>query len=226
MDKRTTGVILGMVAGDAYINVRTRTRQMKPWHEPSSYMSSEIRVLHGMQQLAYCEYKCLLLNKLLSRNSTVTIVKNGPGGQYKAAQFSMSHPYFKLMKDWAYPNGVKTYNQLWLDHLTLESIALWYMDDGHARRQPESKVLNSVNIATCCSKSEVDLICDWFSGVYEIEFTPFPEKGNWSIRTNAAEGYKFVNLVRPYIIESMLYKVARAAELKFPRVPSPEKVMI
>ena len=115
MDKRTTGVLLGMVAGDAYLNVRERLGSGK-----YSYTSSEMRVLHGMQQRFYCEFKCALTNRLLDRNSSVTVVKNGPGGQYEAAQFSVSHPYFKMLKGWTYGDGKKQFNQVWLDHLTPE----------------------------------------------------------------------------------------------------------
>jgi hypothetical protein len=211
MDKRVQGVILGMVAGDAYLNVRERLRDGK-----YPYVSSEMRVLHSTQQQAYCEFKCALMNKLLGTNASVTLVSNGPGGKYKAAQFSVSHPYFKLMKNWCYPEGRKMFNQLWLDHMTPEGIALWYMDDGHARRNLNRDGQTSsvaTSIATCCSKAEANLVCDWFRGVHKIGFKPFREKGNWSIQANTAETRQFVHLVQPYIVEPMLYKISHVADL-------------
>jgi len=166
IDRRTTGVLLGMIAGDAYVNVRERLKSGK-----YPYTSSEMRVVHGMQQRAYCEYKCELVNELLGRNSSVKIVANGPGGKYRGAGFTVSHPYFKLLKELTYKNGKKTFNEVWLDRLTPEGVALWYMDDGHARRNrnKDGRVTSvATSIATCCSRAEVDLICDWFRDVHTI----------------------------------------------------------
>ena len=211
MDERTTGALLGMIAGDAHVNVRDRLQSGK-----YPYVSAEMRVLHSVQQMAYCEFKCQLVNKLLDRRSTVTVIPNGPGGRYKAAHFSVSHPYFKMLKGWTYPEGKKTFNRLWLDHLTPEGVALWYMDDGHARHNlnKDGRVTSiSTDIATCCSEPEVELICSWFKDIHKIRFTPFRDGRNLSVRANTGEFWLFAHLVQPYVIEPMLYKLAHVADL-------------
>jgi hypothetical protein len=211
MNKRTTGVLLGMVAGDAYLNVRERLQSGK-----YPYTSSEMRVLHGPQQRAYCEFKCALANKLLGTKSSVTVVKNGPGGRYEAAQFSVSHPYFKMLKGWTYPDGKKQFNQVWLDHMTPEGVALWYMDDGHARRNVNSKgrvSSVSTNIATCCPHDEAELIARWFNDLHKIKFSLFPEGHGYSLRANTENSRLFVHLVHPFIVEPMLYKLSHVADL-------------
>lgn len=211
MDKRTTGALLGMIAGDAYVNVRKRLKSGK-----YPYVSSEMRVLHSTQQRAYCEFKCALVNKLLLTNATVREVANGPGGKYRAAHFTVSHPYFKMLKGWTYTGGVKTFNQVWMDHMTPEGVALWYMDDGHARRNynKDGRVTSvATNIATCCTIEEAELICRWFMDVHKIKFKTFREKGNWSVQANTENSRLFAHLVNPYIIESMRYKLAHVADL-------------
>jgi len=211
MDKRTTGALLGMIAGDAHVNVRNRLQNRK-----YPYVSSEMRVLHSVQQTAYCEFKCQLVNKLLDRRSTVSVIPNGPGGRYKAAHFSVSHPYFKMLKGWTYPEGKKTFNRLWLDHLTPEGVALWYMDDGHARHNhnKDGRVTSvATEIATCCSMPEAELICEWFRDTHKIRFTPYRDGRNWSVRVNTEESRLFAHLVQPYVIEPMLYKLAHVADL-------------
>lgn len=211
MDSRTTGALLGMIAGDAYVNVRQKMQSGK-----YPYTSSEMQVLHGSQQRAYCEFKCDLANRLLNRNSTVRRGKNGPGRKYDAYRFSVSHPYFKVLRRWCYPNGKKTFNQVWLDHMTPEGIALWYMDDGHARRNINAKGrISSVstNLATCCTDAEAELICRWFSDVHKIRFTTFPEGSGRSLRANTENSRLFAHLVQPYVIEPMLYKLSHVADL-------------
>lgn len=211
MDKRTTGVLLGMIAGDAYVNIRERLQSGK-----YPFTSSEMRVLHGIQQQAYCEFKCALVNKLLDRSASVNVVNNGPGGRYKAAHFTVSHPYFKLLKGWTYTDGVKTFNEVWLTHLTPEGVALWYMDDGHARRNYNTigRVTSiATDIATCCPLPEAEMICRWFVDVHKIKMKPFKDGRNWSVQANTENSRQFAHLVQPYIIEPMLYKLAHVADL-------------
>jgi hypothetical protein len=210
--------LLGMVAGDAHVNVRERwnTYNTRKGVKKSFYISSEMRVLHSTKQRAYCEFKCALVNQLLGTRATVTVVRNGPGGRYEAAHFTVSHPYFKMLKGWTYADGKKQFNEVWLDHMTPEGIAVWYMDDGHARRNFNSvgKVSSiSTNLATCCPKDEAELIARWFSDHHKIKVSLFPEGGGYSIRMNTEESRLFVHMVQPFIIEPMLYKLAHVADL-------------
>lgn len=211
MDKRTTGALLGMVAGDAFLNVRERLQSGK-----YPYTSAEMLVRHSVQQRAYCEHKLALCRQLLGTKATLREFKHGPGKRYDGVGFTVSNPYFKMLKGWTYTGGVKTFNEVWLSHLTPEGIALWYMDDGSARRNyNKGGRVSSVatDIATCCTKPEADLICDWFADAHKVRFRPFKSKGSWSVQANTENSRLFAHLVQPYIIEPMLYKLAHVADL-------------
>ena len=212
MNRDARGILVGMVFGDSYLNVRQR----------GGHISSEMRVLHSLKQADYCRHKAELLRKLLNRNFTANIIKNGPGGKYWAINFSATHPYFKQLKKWCYPGGKKTYTTKTLNMLTPQGIAYWYMDDGSC-----SVNINkhgwvsscSTSIATMCSLAEVDTIVDWFLNEYGIEFkvrhrkTSSPEFA-YSIQTNTNGSREFAGIVQPYIIPSMMYKLAHVADLK------------
>lgn len=216
MDVATRGMLVGMVLGDAYVSVRNRMKDGK-----YAYVSSEMRILHSLSQKDYCEHKAGLTAKALNRNPSVTVVKNGPGKKYLAAQFSVSHPYFKQLKEWCYPGGVKTFTTKILRMLTPEGIALWYMDDGHARVNVNSKGwVSSVatNIATMCSEAEASIIRDYFLNEHSIKFSVRCRKGMredkaFFVETNTDGSRDFVRLVSPYIIPSMKYKIAHVADL-------------
>lgn len=216
MDKEARGAIIGMVFGDAYVNVRKRFVRKR-----YEYESSEIRVLHSIQQKDYCEYKAALVRKYFGGNFSVKIQKNGQGGKFLAASFSASNPYFRLIKKWTYPFGKKTFTKQALDFLTHEGIAIWYMDDGHARRNyNKDGYVSSVStsIATMCSKEEVDLIIVWFLENHSIHFKARFDKRcredqAWFIECNTENSRLFAHLVRPYMIDSMLYKLAHVADL-------------
>lgn len=216
MDKAARGAIIGMVFGDAYINVRKRKNS-----KGSVYESSEIRILHSIAQQDYCEHKAALIKKYLGGNFNVTSQKNGKDGKFLAASFSASNTYFKLIKKWTYPAGKKTFTMFNLNFLTEEGIALWYMDDGSARRNlNKDGYVSSVatTIATMCSKEEVDTIIEWFQEKHKIEWKARFDKRctpdqAWFIECNTENSRLFAHLVQPYIIESMLYKLSHVADL-------------
>jgi hypothetical protein len=211
MNRRTIDVLLGMALGDAYLNVRTRLQSGK-----YPYIFSSMRVLHSTKQQSYCEFKCVLVNALLDRSASVHIIRNGPGGRYQAAHFSVSHPCFKELKEWLYPNGKKTISRAILDRLSPEGIALWYMDDGCARRNYNSRgEVSSVatQLSTCCSNAEAALVCQWFIEKYSIAFKPFRDGRGWSIGTNTQGSLLFSQLVQPYVVQAMPEKLGHVADL-------------
>lgn len=216
MDRATRGILVGMILGDGYVNVRNRFTQGKYY-----FQSSELRILHSLTQMDYCQHKAGLLRKLLNRNHSVTVVANGPGSKYKAAQFSVSHPYFKQLKRWCYPGGVKTFTMRVLKMLTPEGIAFWYMDDGSARVNINKEGLVSsvaTDIATMCSESEAHTIKEYFQDEHGIKFNircrkKSPPEKAFYVQANTEASKDFAFLVRPWIIPSMTYKLRHVADL-------------
>ena len=217
MNATKRGVIVGMVLGDGYVQVRKRPRV-----DGSIYEERNIRVLHGPKQRAYCEWKATRLSWALGgQQVNVTKCRNGPGGRYWAYQFSKSHPYFGQIRRWCYPAGVKTLTRNVLNMLTPEGLAIWYMDDGSARRNVNSKGwVSSVasDIATMCTRLEAETIVDWFMDEYGIEWKiryrkASPENKACYIQTNTAGSKAFAGIIKPYVPECMLYKLAHVATL-------------
>lgn len=207
MDREKRGRLIGMVLGDGYVNTTNGKR--------------ELSVLHSLAQRDYCEHKAALVRQTLGGAFNVREYANGPGGKYRAVKFVSSDAYWGNLKDWCYPHGVKTFTRKVLDMLTAEGIAIWYMDDGNARRNTNKegwvKSVSS-NIATMCSESECVVICDYFREVHGIEWKIRCRKGSpadraFFIECNTAESRKFAELIRPYVIESMLYKLSHVADL-------------
>jgi hypothetical protein len=207
MEVEKRGRLVGMILGDGYVNTTNGKH--------------ELSVLHSVAQRDYCEHKAGLVKKTLGGAFNVREYANGPEGKYRAVKFVSSHPYWANLKSWVYPNGVKTFTRKVLNMLTPEGIAIWYMDDGHARinRNKDGWVTSTAtNIATMCSESECMVICDYFREVHQIEWKIRCRKGSppdkaFSIECNTTNSRKFAELVRPYIIPSMLYKLAHVASL-------------
>jgi hypothetical protein len=207
MEVAKRGRLVGMILGDGYVNTTNN--------------KSELSVLHSVAQRDYCEHKAALVRMTLGGKFNVREYANGPGGKYKAVKFVSSNPYWANLKSWIYPGGKKTFTRKVLDMLTPEGIAIWYMDDGHARTNTNSEgwvTSVATNIATMCSESECTTIRDYFLEVHQIEWKIRCRKGSapdraFFIECNTTQSRKFAELVRPYIISSMLYKLAHVASL-------------
>lgn len=212
------GILTGMALGDGYLSVRQRLKDGK-----YPYWKSELVVVHSAAQADYCAHKASLVRRIFGGecrvHDTAATVK---GKTYGQVRFTKSNPYFKTLHSVMYPEGRKTYTRRVLDLLTPHGIALWYMDDGscHVNLNDRTGVVSSTNtsIATMCSSEEAQVICDYFAAKHEIEFKirtrkASPEDRQCFVVANTANGQKFARLVQPYIIPSMLYKLAHVANL-------------
>ncbi len=212
-------MLVGMALGDGWINVRRRVRKINGRGYP--YESRELMVRHSVAQADYCEHKASLVRKALNRSCSMSYFDHGPGKKYKGCGFTVSHPYFGQLKTVCYPGGRKTFTARALEMLTVEGLALWYMDDGSVGRNvnKEGRVTSvSTDIATMCSKEEAETIKCYFLDHHGITFNircdvRCSEGHQFYIQANTAESRKFVNVIGDYVIPSMQYKIAHVAEL-------------
>lgn len=216
MNRNKRAVLVGLALGDGYVQVRKRLNRGK-----YPYTASSINISHSPQQRAYCEWKAKRLSWALDgRKVNVHRYDGvGPGKRYSEYRIGVSHTYFKQIRGWLYPGGKKTITPRILEMLSPEAIAIWYMDDGHARRNVSSDgFVSSVasEIATMCSEEEVEAIQHYFMMTYGIEFRKrydkrFSSDKAYYIQVNTAMSKEFIGLVGPYIPECMAYKMAHVA---------------
>ena len=213
MNRDKRGILVGMVLGDGCIRVRTRLKSGK-----YPYIQAEFRMKHSYKQRAYLEHKAELIAAMFGGSckvhNTYVMLK---GVRHEQCMMTKSAKYFRALYKVMYPGGKKTYTRRVLDYLTPQGIALWYMDDGHARTNvgTDGWVSScSTEIATCCSHEEALTIQAYFVAKHSISFKVYPMRpGQWCIRANTAESQKFARLITPYIPASMRYKLAHVSNL-------------
>jgi hypothetical protein len=198
MEQRKKALLIAFVLGDGYLRVDKRYPNRKP----------ALKLCHSIKQREYLEHKVRLLHSLLGGKVPVIreyvhTLPNGIG--YGQVRCEKAHRYFGVLRRWMYPNKYSV-----LRYLTAEAIAIWYMDDGSLivnNRNPDGSCRSArTNIHTGCTKDIADDICKYFKSTWDIKFTPFKEKGTYSVRCFHQEGKKFHNLIHPYIVPSMSYK--------------------
>ena len=215
MNDEIRGAVIGMVYGDGYINTTDGKR--------------ELVVTHSLTQADYCEHKAARLRKYFNRNFKVCKYRNGPGGRYECLKFACSHPYMAQVRSWTYPGGKKYFLKRVLEMLTPEGIAFWFMDDGSIHRNIDPKGWTtsvSSSIATFCSQIEAETIVEYFKRRHQILFKirckkTSPESHRFYLEANTEQSRWFVRLIQPFVIPSMLYKIAHVADLTAhePRAP-------
>lgn len=179
-------VLYGTILGDTHLD-----------HRSTNVSGS---MAHCVQQKEFIEFK----HKMLQRFTSDIREKVSIDYRFKNPEYHAYYMYIKSSKALnnlypkVYKNKVKYINKEMLYKLTGLGIATWYMDDGSNGHYGYIFCTNGF------SKEDVQLIQKFFKEKFDINTTI--RKDN-VIYIKADSKQKFKNLVSPYIIESMKYKL-------------------
>lgn len=193
--KKQMSFIIGMWLGDGYITKHGRG---------NSFLGCQ----HSKNQKEYLEYKKQRLEELGFKISKTYDVSNNYGDAYR---FEMRNPeLLNQLRSVLYPKNNKTVKRKWLNYLNAESLAIWFMDDGSLTKRGKSAYAslhtNSFN------KKEHDIIIRYFKQVWKITPTLRIVKRRDRDQTffltfSVEETKKLIDIVKPFVIDSMKYKV-------------------
>lgn len=127
-------------------------------------------------------------------------------------------PLTRVMVKRCYKNGVKTFSREFLEYLTLQGLAIWFMDDGSKSfKKIRSKVhAVEVTLNTYLSKEENEIIIDYFKERWDVNWGLNKSKDKYRLRMGTCEARRFFSLIEPFIIDSMRYKI----NLQFTTAPA------
>lgn len=151
-----------------------------------------IEINHSAEQKAYVDWKHQQLAELVG---TPPKPRNGRGGRVAYRFTTLSHPeltpYFRAF----YPNGKKVVPRLTLTPLAL---AVWFMDDG-------SKSHRALYLNTQQFEREDQL--KMLETQFGIHATLNRDKTYHRIRIALRSVNRFVELIRPHLLNSFEYKI-------------------
>lgn len=203
MERTKKAILIGLILGDGHIT-------------PNGILN----ITHSIKQKDYIEYKASLIENLLSCKKLNLYHRIDD----KHNEFSLhkSHKYFKILRKWIYKNNIKTFSKKILDLLTPEAIALWWMDDGsHGidRNKETGKIrAHSFHLYTYTNLEETEIIINMFKEKFDINFYKIKHTSkktgitSYYLKCRTKEGRKLSNLIRPYIIPSLQYKILQENE--------------
>lgn len=210
MDKNKKAVLIGLAIGDGHL------RLTKNGDGTTNKTTAQLALLHSTSQLDYLEWKRERLISILGgRHPNISIRKvfnTQTNKYYGRCELNKSHRYFRIVHKWLYPQGRKYITRRILDYLSPESIAIWVMDDGGIKKYTSKKTgkISSCQfyLATYVSKEEAVVIQDYFREVWGINFLLSKERDNkWRHYCNTEETKKLSDLVRPFMLPSLSYKI-------------------
>lgn len=220
MNKQDRGILYGMSLGDGCIS------------KQATNANYALAIGHGPKQQEYIQHKA---DKLLSifggkvvNVGSYDVYNKGVGKTYTNLQLRKLHPYFNQMHRNLYPKGKKVITRKVLDFLTDEGLAYWFMDDGCGSVMKHKKGYFcgcNIRIATYFSLEEALITNQWFQDRYKItaSFDVDKRNGKVSLRFTTLASKVFAQIVLPYLLPSMRYKVDKVITY-IPRVLGPTVV--
>lgn len=193
--QRQKDIALGSLLGDAYL---------RPSSASSPATAYSLSFTHGEKQKAYLEWK---LSEFENYVTTKRLYKRSVPFHGNAPTYSFStitHPYLKELHDLCYPDGVKRVSWDLLDQLSELSLAVWYMDDGSQNRRYGTIVL----CTNCFTYDEHIRMVEFFAHRFHLKAKIEPRRnGQFTLRFNASQRRRFLDLVAPHIPDCMSYKL-------------------
>ncbi|MCA2590161.1 MAG: hypothetical protein IM509_05270 [Microcystis sp. M31BS1] len=207
MNKNDRALLLGMLIGDGCLKTK---HHVSGDGEKSTYY--EYVINHSIKQEEYLIFKRDLFHKIMG-GKLPNLSYGKSAMNLGSVRFSRCHKSFRLLHKYLYSNNNKKFlTRRVLDYLNPQAIALWYMDDGGIKpsfRKDGSVSSCQMVLSTYCSEQQADLILLYFKerwGVCGIKKLHRKTK-LWYLIFNTTEGRKLEELISPYIIPFMEYKL-------------------
>lgn len=209
MIPRELKIIIDFTMGDGWIGI-------KPGRQ-----NAIMRIEHSEKQIDYAKYKeQKLIDIGLPVRSGLYIVKSGKniGKAYYRIDVNQ-HPLLSTAYKWTYNKGRKAIDKTLLKQLNAESLAYWFMDDGSAKLVKYNQkgdvryYFNSPKIGAfkfsnqSFTFEENQLFVDWLFESFEIKARVTNNNGFEVFISDTKNKQKFLNVIKPYIIPGMDYKI-------------------
>jgi len=202
-------VIFGSLLGDMSI---TKHKHNTPYVDHSINLP-RIRILHSSKQKDYVRWKYEILISIARTEPYEILQVGGFGdGSYSCRFETLSLPCLNPIYDIVIgESGKKHISQEWLDQITDPiALATWFMDDGSRGGGRGFYPMLSLGLTT---DEEMFILQEWLIDIWELRTnyrrikTGYNDNTKVNLRIFPKDIEKFRQLIEPYIIPSMRYKI-------------------
>jgi len=167
--------------------------------ETNRSINSRLAIVHSIKQEELFMKKVELLGEFMGNYKLYTPAPDKRTGKvYQTWRGnSKTHPVFTNIYKELYLDGKKVLTREYLNTIT-HPIAYWFMDDG----------TYCGHIATnCFTEQEVDSLIKWLKEKWNIDCSKHKNSSNFTIYLKEATRLTFEQLIFPYMLPSMYYKL-------------------
>lgn len=187
-------ILCGTLLGDSTLEFYPNIGQRSP----------RLKCEHGMQQKEYIEHLNAKLSSLgtsIKENHRVDKRNNKHYISYTLR--SLANPNFLSLHSILYNNGKKIISKQLLSYFTIKSLAYLYMDDGYYHQD------TALICTDCFSEEDLNIMSNFIKEKFDLSFSVVCHGKNHGkrLRLLHKDYKKFCDLVSPYIIESLRYKI-------------------
>lgn len=194
LTKQQIDVLVGTILGDGFL-------------QKTGEKNARLRLEHSDKQKDYVLWKGKFFGRLFQGTpSYLERVHPKSKETYKYCRWqSSASPSFGKWRKYFYPDGKKIIPNDLENFLTDSiSLAVWYMDDGYFN----TKDRNSFIYLGRVTRAEAEILQKAIAKNFAIEATIYDKKNKgFALFFGAMETKKLQKLIRPFIIESLQYKL-------------------
>ncbi|MCT7987342.1 LAGLIDADG endonuclease [Laspinema olomoucense] len=124
-------------------------------------------------------------------------------------------PLTRVLVRKLYCGGIKTVTAKFLNLLTPAGIALWFLDRGSKSFKKRNGKIHALEVYlnTGLSKSENEIIMDYFSEIWGFKWGLSKTSDGYRLRMGTQEGKRFLGFITPYVPDSLRYKVKTSSNV-------------
>jgi len=186
-------VIVGSILGDGTLRVG------------EGAINVNLKIEHGLAQQEYVLWKYQILKNWVFTEPKISYRYRSDGEKYaKSLWFrTIRHPLLTDFYKRFYKDGKKIIPKDINQEINPLALAIWIMDDG-------SLSYNRIDISTYSfTKSEIDLLVKSLSEKFALTAKYYRDRDKgYRMYFNTRETKNLIEIIKPYIIDSMKYKIA------------------
>ena len=190
------GVIIGSLLGDARLECRSKGMRYP--------ISARLRIHQSDKQKEYVFWKYTALQNLVLKEPRYVRVWHDPKrnkNHFSWYFHTKTMPELGELYHYFYKDDVKVFPQDIEHIITKEMLAIWFMDDG-------SNVKTGFTISTHCFKMSDQLrVVNLLKNKFSIAANVVKDRTKYKIYIGSESRTAFVDLIKPFIIPSMTYKI-------------------
>lgn len=195
LNDKQTQFLIGTLLGDGTLYFGKRNT------------NASLKIQHSEKDEDYLKFKLSIINNFVKGKTIREKNFNKKTKRYYSSQvfITVTHPEFTKFYRLFYKKGRKTVTNEIFNNLTPFGLAIWIMDDGYYDKVGKYIELYTMN----CTYREHLLFPNWFKRKYEIlpKIVYHKQSKKYYLRFNLLDTQKLVNIIKPYIIQSMRRKI-------------------